>query len=170
MSTRHTSTPKGRFVLRADSIRPYCGGRAADGSTSSSPLQSVYKNFRKEAKEKMKYIKQFLIILAISCAGELLARWIPAPIPASIYGIVLLFIGLVTGVVPYDSVNETGHFLIDIMPIMFVPAAAGLLDSWQLIASSWIEYGLLIVVTTVAVMGVAGRVTQRIAERGKIHA
>ena len=118
----------------------------------------------------MKYIKQFLIILAISCAGELLARWIPAPIPASIYGIVLLFIGLVTRAVPYDSVKETGHFLIDIMPIMFVPAAAGLLDSWQLIASSWIEYGLLIVVTTVAVMGVAGRVTQRIAERGKIHA
>ena len=118
----------------------------------------------------MKYIKQFLIILAISCAGELLARWIPAPIPASIYGIVLLFIGLVTGAVPYDSVKETGHFLIDIMPIMFVPAAAGLLDSWQLIASSWIEYGLLIVVTTVAVMGVAGRVTQRIAERRKIHA
>ena len=118
----------------------------------------------------MKYIKQFLIILAISCAGELLARWIPAPIPVSIYGIVLLFIGLVTGVVPYESVKETGHFLIDIMPIMFVPAAAGLLDSWQLIASSWIEYGLLIIVTTVAVMGVAGRVTQRIAERGKIHA
>ncbi len=42
-STRHTSTPKGRFVLRADSIRPYnCGGRAADGSTTSRPLQLVY--------------------------------------------------------------------------------------------------------------------------------
>ena len=39
MSTRHTSTPKGRFVLRADSIRPYsCGGKAADGSTISRPL------------------------------------------------------------------------------------------------------------------------------------
>ena len=38
-STRHTSTPKGRFVLRADSIRPYnYGGRAADGSTDSRPL------------------------------------------------------------------------------------------------------------------------------------
>ena len=34
-STRHISTPEGRFVLRADSIRPYnCGGRAADGSTA----------------------------------------------------------------------------------------------------------------------------------------
>ena len=112
----------------------------------------------------MKYLKQFFIIVAISCLGELLARWIPAPIPASIYGIVLLFVGLVTGIVP---VKETGHFLIDIMPVMFVPAAAGLLDSWQLIAASWVEYGLLIIVTTVAVMGVAGRVTQRIAEGGK---
>ena len=145
---------KGTSCLRADAIRP------------TEPISKISEKKRK----KMKYIKQFLIILAISCAGELLARWIPAPIPASIYGIVLLFIGLVTGAVPYDSVKETGHFLIDIMPIMFVPAAAGLLDSWQLIASSWIEYGLLIVVTTVAVMGVAGRVTQRIAERGKIHA
>ena len=115
----------------------------------------------------MKYLKQFYIIVAISCLGELLARWIPAPIPASIYGIVLLFVGLVTGIVPYASVKETGHFLIDIMPVMFVPAAAGLLDSWQLIAASWVEYGLLIIVTTVAVMGVAGRVTQRIAEGGK---
>ena len=41
-TTRHTSPPKGRFVLRADSIRPYgCGGRAADGSTNSRPLQSA---------------------------------------------------------------------------------------------------------------------------------
>ena len=32
MSARHTSTPKGRFVLRADAIRSYnCGGRAAEG-------------------------------------------------------------------------------------------------------------------------------------------
>ena len=34
------STPKGRFVLRAASSRPYnCGGKAADGSTNSRPLQ-----------------------------------------------------------------------------------------------------------------------------------
>ena len=45
MSTRHTSTPKGRFVLRADSIRPYnCGGKAADGSTARHPLQLTYAN------------------------------------------------------------------------------------------------------------------------------
>ena len=115
----------------------------------------------------MKYLKQFSIILAISCLGELLACWIPAPIPGSIYGIVLLFLGLVTKVIPIHAVKETGHFLVEIMPVMFIPAAAGVLESWELIASSWLQYGLLTIVTTVAVMGVAGRVTQLFTGKGE---
>ena len=73
----------------------------------------------------MEYLKQFLIILAISCLGELLACWIPAPIPGSIYGIVLLFLGLVTKLVPYDAVKDAGHFLVEIMPVMFIPPPPG---------------------------------------------
>lgn len=115
----------------------------------------------------MKYLKQFFIILAISCLGELLACWIPAPIPGSIYGIVLLFLGLVTKLVPYDAVKDAGHFLVEIMPVMFIPAAAGILESWELLAQAWVQYGLLTVVTTVAVMAVAGRVTQRITGKGE---
>ena len=47
-SPRHTSTLKGRFVLRADFIRPYgvwqdCGGKAADGSTCSSTPTRAYR-------------------------------------------------------------------------------------------------------------------------------
>ena len=115
----------------------------------------------------MKYLKQFSIILAISCLGELLACWIPAPIPGSIYGIVLLFLGLVTKIVPYEAVKDVGHFRVEIMPVMFIPAAAGVLESWGLIAASWVQYGLLTVVTTVAVMGVAGRVTQLFTGKGE---
>ena len=121
----------------------------------------------KRGKTNMKYLKQFFIILAISCLGELLACWIPAPIPGSIYGIVLLFLGLVTKLVPYDAVKDTGHFLVEIMPVMFIPAAAGILESWELLAQAWVQYGLLTVVTTVAVMAVAGRVTQRITGKGE---
>ena len=115
----------------------------------------------------MKYLKQFLIILAISCLGELLSFWIPAPIPGSISGIALLFLGLLTKLVPYEAVKDVGHFLVEIMPVMFVPAAAGLLESWQLIAARWVQYGLLTVVSTVAVMVVAGRVTQRFTGKGE---
>ena len=42
----------------------------------------------------MKYLWQFLIIVAFSFVGELLHFLIPLPIPASIYGIVLLFVAL----------------------------------------------------------------------------
>lgn len=114
----------------------------------------------------MKYVKQFLIILAISCLGELLSWWIPLPIPASIYGIILLFAGLVTKIVPYESVRDTGHFLLEIMPVMFIPPAAALVESWGLVADSWLQYLVLIVVTTVVVMAAAGRVTQFFVRKG----
>ena len=42
----------------------------------------------------MKYLIQFLIIIAFSFAGELLHYCLPLPIPASIYGIILLFLAL----------------------------------------------------------------------------
>lgn len=108
----------------------------------------------------MRYIKQFCIILAISFAGEILNELIPLPIPASIYGIVILFAGLCTGAIPLDSVKETGKFLVEIMPVMFIPAAVGLINSWGLIRASWLQYLLVTAVTTVAVMAAAGLVTQ----------
>ena len=42
----------------------------------------------------MHYIRQFGIILLISLVGELLGMVIPLPVPASIYGLVLLFLAL----------------------------------------------------------------------------
>ncbi|MGN1122067.1 MAG: CidA/LrgA family protein [Eubacteriales bacterium] len=76
----------------------------------------------------MKYLKQFGIILAVSFVGELFNRLLPLPVPASIYGIVLLFLLLVTGVLPLGAVREAGSFLIAIMPVMFIPAAVGLIE------------------------------------------
>lgn len=115
----------------------------------------------------MRYIKQFLIILAISFAGEILSHLIPFPIPGSIYGIVILFTGLVTKIIPYESVKDTGHFLIEIMPVMFIPAAVGLMESWGIIKNAWFEYILLTIVTTILVMGVAGKVTQYMTKKGE---
>lgn len=108
----------------------------------------------------MKYLRQFLIILAIAFGGEVLSYFIPLPIPGSIYGIALLFAGLVTGIIPLTSVKETGHFLVEIMPVMFIPAAVGLVETWGLIRDSLIQYAVIIMATTVVVMAVAGRVTQ----------
>lgn len=110
----------------------------------------------------MKYIKQFCIILFISFIGEILNRLIPLTIPASIYGIVILFFGLLNGIIPLDLVRETGKFFVEILPVMFIPAAVGLMESWDLIRTSWVSYIVIAVVTTIAVMAISGRVTQAI--------
>ena len=115
----------------------------------------------------MRYLKQFTVILLISFCGEVFHWLIPLPVPASIYGLLLMLLGLCTGVLKLSSVRECGKFLVEIMPVMFIPAAAGILESWDLIASSWVQYGLLTVVSTVAVMAVAGRVTQLFTGKGE---
>ncbi len=115
----------------------------------------------------MKYLKQFLIILTISFAGETLYHLIPLPIPASIYGILILFTLLETKILPLSAVKETGKFLIEIMPVMFIPAAVGLLESWEILSGSWVSYAVITVCTTFLVMIVSGHVTQAIMRHGK---
>lgn len=108
----------------------------------------------------MKYIKQLAIILGISLIGEGLNYCIPLPIPASIYGLVILFVGLMTGIIKLEMVKETANFLIEIMPIMFVPAGVGLLESWGILQNMLVPAIVITVVSTVVVMIVSGRVTQ----------
>lgn len=108
----------------------------------------------------MKYIKQFLIIIAISFIGELLKFWLPFPIPASIYGMAILFTGLMTGIIGIDDVRETGKFLIEIMPVMFIPAGVGLMTSWGLLKPIFVPVCIITVVTVITVMAATGRASQ----------
>ena len=110
----------------------------------------------------MKYVKQFGIIAAISFVSEILHALLPLPVPASIYGLLLLFALLALRVISVSAIRETGYFLIEIMPLMFIPAAVGLIEAWGILRPSWIAYLTITVVSTVAVMGLSGLVTQGI--------
>lgn len=114
----------------------------------------------------MKYLFQFLIVITFSFLGEMLNWLIPLPVPASIYGIVLLFIALELKIVKVSQVREISNFLILIMPLMFVPPAAGLIDAWDDVKDSWIQYTLITVISTFIVMAVSGVVTQWVIKKG----
>ena len=115
----------------------------------------------------MKYLKQFCIIISISFVGEILNKIVPLPIPASIYGIVILFVLLCTKVIKVSDVREVSKFLIEIMPIMFVPPAAGLLETWGIVQTGLWQYLLLTIISTVIVMAVSGLVTQLVIKIGR---
>lgn len=114
----------------------------------------------------MKYLRQFCIILFISFLGEILHALLPLPVPASVYGLVLMFTALSAGILKTEQVGDAADFLIEIMPVMFLPAAVGLLDAWPSLRSVWLPVVLITVITTVVVMAVTGRVAQRLIRKG----
>lgn len=114
----------------------------------------------------MKYLTQFLIIMGFTLAGEALQRLIPLPIPASVYGIALLFTALCLKLLKVEQVKETGSFLSSILPILFVSPAVGIVEDWGLIRDDLIPILLMLVASTVLTFGIAGRVTQAFLKKG----
>ena len=113
----------------------------------------------------MKILSQLAIIFSISLAGEVLAAALPLPIPASIYGIVILFALLESRVLSVDAIRETSSFLITIMSMLFIPATVGLMDSFDLLKSRLAAYVIIMLVSTVVVMVVSGRCAQTIIRK-----
>lgn len=117
----------------------------------------------------MKFLKQFVIILCISFLGELFHYLIPLPVPASIYGILLMLLCLHFKLFRADEVRETGIFLIEIMPVMFIPAGVGLMESWGELKAVLVPVLVITLVSTIVVMVVSGRVTQAVIRLEKKH-
>ena len=105
----------------------------------------------------MKYLKQFLIIILVSCIGELLNYYIPLPIPASIYGLVLMLLLLILKIVPLDGVKDAAEFLINIMPVMFIPAGVGLIVYWEQLKPMLLPTCIIVVVATILVIIATGK-------------
>lgn len=113
----------------------------------------------------MKYVKQLAIITFFSFAGELLARILPFGITASIYGMLLLFFCLLFKIVKLEWIIDVGKFLLEIMPVLFVPVCVGVIDSWINIKLFFVPVILAIVLITPFVMIVTGKVAQWIIRR-----
>lgn len=114
----------------------------------------------------MKYLMQILRILLLSFLGELLHMLISLPIPASIYGMVLLFAALSTKIIKLDQVKDAGHFLVDIMAVMFICPAVGLLGCWDLVKDNLVRILVIVVISLVLTFFVSGAVTQYFLKKG----
>ena len=97
----------------------------------------------------MKYVKQFSIILGISFLAELLEILIPLPIAASVYGLVIMLVGLITKLIPLEKVETAADFLVDAMSIMFVPATVGIMVSVDALKEMLLPICVITVVSTV---------------------
>ena len=115
----------------------------------------------------MKYIKQFFIILVFCIVAEILAYLLPLPIPAAIYGFILLFIALLCKLVKPEHIAETADFLIRIIGIFFVAPAVNILAYYNVVAPVLVPVCIIVISSTFVVFGVSGSVTQWLRRKEK---
>ncbi len=113
----------------------------------------------------MKYIHQASIIFLFTFLGEVLARLLPLPVPAAIWGLILLFLALCTGLVKEQQLADAARWMVAILPVLFVAPAVNLMEYAGLLLPSLpavlviLPAGLLLTLLT------AGRTTQWMMKR-----
>ena len=110
----------------------------------------------------MKYAFQFALIISISFIGEILNMLIPLPVPASIYGLVILFFCLELKIIKLHQVKEAGDFLLVMMPVMFVPSSVGFMTAFPVMKKYGLCFLVIAVVTTFCVVVITGHIVQLI--------
>ena len=108
----------------------------------------------------MKYMKQIGIIATISFISELLHFFIPLPIPASVYGMVLLFVFLCLGIIKLSQVENVADWLLSIMPIFFIAPSVGLINSFDSIKGQVLPLVAVCFISTIVVTALTGFVAQ----------
>lgn len=111
------------------------------------------------------YLKQSALIFGFTLLGEALSRLIPLPIPAAVYGLVLLFAALCLKIVKVEQISKVSDFLLTILPILFVSPAVNLLESWGILAPHILPIVLIVVASTVLVFIVAGLISQALCRK-----
>ena len=110
----------------------------------------------------MKYVFQMMIIGGITFVGEMLHVWLPLPVPASVYGMILLFLCLCLKIIKPEQIQETADFLLLVMPVLFVGPGVGIIDNYGAISGAIVPFIITVILTTAIVMAVTGLVSQAV--------
>lgn len=110
----------------------------------------------------MKQFRGFAIIMLFAFLGECANAFLPLPIPASIYGLLFLFFALQTGILPEELIAKPADFLLEIMPLLFVPAAVGILDAYAVLQQELLGILAIICISTLLVAFCTGSAAQGI--------
>ena len=124
----------------------------------------------------MKIIRQIGIIFTVCWLSILVEKVLPFAFPASVIGMILLFICLLTGVLKIEHIQEKADFLLENMTFFFVPAGVSIINYFDVLESTWIQLVVICVISTVVTFAVTawsvkltvrllGRLRERRAEK-----
>ena len=115
----------------------------------------------------MKYVSQLTVIMFISFLSEALSSLLPLPVPASIYGLIILLTLLLAGVVREEQIQEVAEWLLAVMPVFFIPPTVSVMTSFGVLKNDLPGLLVAIPLSTVAAMAVTGMISQAVIRTGR---
>lgn len=106
------------------------------------------------------FFQQALTIAVILFISKIIEAFMPIPMPASVIGLVLLFIALCTGIVKLEQVETVGNTLTNNISFLFVPAGVSVINSLPVLSQSPILIILLIILSTIFLLICTGFASQ----------
>ena len=119
---------------------------------------------------RVKIIIQITIIFSICWISQIVESLLPIAFPASIIGMLLLFLLLMTRVLKVDHIREKSDFLLSNMAFFFIPAGVSIINYFDVLASNILPLLAVCVISTVLTFAVTAwtvRLTRRLMDRRK---
>ena len=116
----------------------------------------------------MKIMYQIAIIFSVCWISQVIEALLPFTFPASVIGMVLLFLLLCTGALRMEHIREKSDFLLSNMAFFFVPAGVRIINYADVLRSSAVQLVIICLVTTVLTFGATAwsiRLTLHLTER-----
>jgi len=96
----------------------------------------------------MEVLRSLGIILFFGFAGEIISRFIPMSIPASVLGLALMLIFLGLKLLKPAQLGKTGDYLSANMAFFFLPAAATVLENFSVIQPVLVKLIIIVVISS----------------------
>ena len=116
----------------------------------------------------LNFSRGFLIILLFLSFGKFFSAYLPVPFPASIIGLILLFIALSMSLIKVEWITMSGELILKYMALLFIPIGVGLLNYFDLIITHWLAIICSLLFTTLFIMFIVGHFFQFIDKKEDI--
>lgn len=110
-------------------------------------------------------ILQILFIHVFLFLGAALKEIVALPIPASMFGLFLLFLALCLHIIKLEWIEKGANWLLAELLLFFVPSAVGIVNYDEIISFQGAEIVVLIGVSTVIVMGMTALIAEKVTKR-----
>lgn len=97
----------------------------------------------------MKIIMQIAIVFAICLLGQIVVSVLPFPFPASVMGMIILFLLLLFKVIKAEHVKEKTNFLLQNMAFFFIPSGVAIIDNYDLLKGNVLKILAICIITMV---------------------